>query len=261
MSPDSAPFPPRAPRLAELPWPEVRARAGRRGVAILPVGATEAHGPHLPLATDVILAEGMADAAAASLADAGVDAIVLPPLAYTTARFAQGFAGTISIAPDAVTATVVEIGRAIAAHGFPTLAIANAHLEPAHRDALADAVAALAAVGVAVAFPDVTRRRLAGRLGEEFRSGACHAGRYEGSMVMALRPDLVREPLRSTLPPNPSSLVDAIRAGVGSFEEAGGPAAYFGDPAAATAEEGRALLRELGAILAEAVLQVLGGAP
>ena len=104
-------------------------------------------------------------------------------------------------------------------------------------------------------FPDVTRRPWAHRLTAEFLSGACHAGRYEGSVVLAERPELVDSEVAASLPANPMSLSDAIRAGKTSFEEAGGSRAYFGDPAAATADEGEATVRTLGAILCEAVLE------
>src|SRR6266699_6531059 len=76
--------------LAQLTWEEVRDLDRAKAVAILPVGAVEAHGPHLPLATDVIIAETMARAAAARLATHGYDAVLLPPLAYTAAEFAAG---------------------------------------------------------------------------------------------------------------------------------------------------------------------------
>jgi len=105
--------------------------------------------------------------------------------------------------------------------------------------------------------PDLTRKPWAARLTEEFRSGACHAGRFEGSIVLAERPDLVREPVQKALAPNPASLSTAIRAGARTFAEAGGPRAYFGAPAEATAEEGRATIETLGQILADAVREAL----
>ena len=91
--------------LAAMTWEEAREAADLAGTAILPVGAIEAHGPHLPLETDVIIAEAMARAAAVRLTAAGMRVVVLPPLAYTTAGFASGFAGTISLQPETVTAT------------------------------------------------------------------------------------------------------------------------------------------------------------
>ncbi len=76
--------------------------------------------------------------------------------------------------------------------------------------------------------------------------------------MLAERPDAVRERLRTSLTPNPSSLSVAIREGKQTFEDAGGPQAYFGAPAAATPEEGVATVETLGAILEEAVLAELG---
>jgi len=75
-------------------------------------------------------------------------------------------------------------------------------------------------------------------LTEEFQSGACHAGQYESSLVLSARPELVREEIRPALEPKLISLSQAIRAGARSFIEIGGDQAYFGNPAAATAEEG-----------------------
>ncbi|MBI3268085.1 MAG: creatininase family protein [Planctomycetes bacterium] len=238
-----------------MTWEEVRALDLARTVLLLPVGATEAHGPHLPLATDVLIGEAMAHAAAERLAARGHPALVLPALAYSVARFAAGFPGTLSIRPETATALVVDVARALADQGVRRLGLANAHLDPGHLASLAAAVEAIRAEGrIAVAFPDLTRKPWSLRLTEEFRSGACHAGRFESSIVLAARPELVREGLRTALPPNPASLSRAIRDGKSTFEEAGGPRAYFGDPAAAGADEGRATIETLGAILEEAVL-------
>jgi creatinine amidohydrolase len=249
--------------LGEMTWEEVRDLDRQRTVAVLPVGAVEAHGPHLPLATDVVIATAMARAGAVALERRGTPAVLLPPLAYTAAPFAGAFAGTLSVSPATVIALVTDLARELARHGFAALVLANAHLDPTHRRALTDAVAAAtAAGGVPVVFADVARSASAGRLTEEFRSGACHAGRYEGSIVLAERPELVREAIRAGLPPVPASLVDAIRAGRTTFADAGGPRAYFGWPADATAGEGRATVAALGEILADAVAEagLAGGA-
>jgi creatinine amidohydrolase len=96
------------------------------------------------------------------------------------------------------------------------------------------------------------------RLTEEFKSGACHAGRYETSIVQAARPDLVREGIRKDLPANPRSLSLAIAEGLETFREAGGELAYFGAPAEATRAEGAETIEKLGAILEEATLAALG---
>ncbi len=244
--------------LAELTWEDVRDLDRSRTVAVLPVGAIEAHGPHLPLGTDNVIALAMARAGAAKLEPHGFGAVLLPPLAYTAAPFGAAFAGTISVMPSTVAALVADVAAEVTRHGFAALAIANAHLDPTHLGALAEAQRIAAVRGARpVICPDLTRRPWAERLTEEFQSGACHAGRYEGSVVMAERPDLVRASLQRALPPVPASLAVAIREGARTFEQAGGPRAYFGWPADATVEEGVATIAVLGGILADAVLAVL----
>jgi len=242
-------------RLADLTFDALAALSKSRLVAIVPVGATEAHGPHLPLGTDVIIAEAMAREGARLLDAAGVSSLLLPSLAYTSAGYAAGFPGTISIRPETTTLLLVDIAASLSRHGIGTIALANAHLEPGHVASLHDAVARTS--GVKMVFPDVTRKPWASRLTDEFKSGACHAGQYEGSIVMAERPDLVNDAVRRGLEDNPASLSRAIRDGKRTFEEAGGPRAYFGYPARASAEEGASTVAELGQILAEAVLAAL----
>ena len=237
-----------------MTWEEARDAAGPDSVAILPVGAIEAHGPHLPLDTDIVIAQAMAREGAARLAARGSRVVLLPALAYTSAGFAQRFAGTLSLRPETVTATVVDIAGSLTWHGFGALAIANAHLDPGHLASIEAAVNQIRReLGLVVAFPNLTARPWALRLSDEFKSGACHAGQFETSIVLAERPELVREATRAALPPNPASLSRAIREGKVSFEEAGGPRAYFGFPAQASAEEGRATIGVLGAILDDAV--------
>lgn len=241
--------------LSHSTWEDVRDLDPAKTLAILPTGAVEAHGPHLPLTTDVLIAEAMAASGGEKLAARGYDVVILPTLAYTAAEFAAGFPGTISLTPRTVTELLREIAGSLGRHGISVLVVANAHLDPAHRSAIRAAVEeSRQRDSCKILFPDIATKPWASRLTEEFRSGACHAGRYESSVVLAMRPDLVREDIRLTLAPNDRSLSEAIRAGKTSFEEAEGPRAYFGDPAAASAEEGRATVEILGSILEDAVL-------
>lgn len=244
---------------ADLPWTEIRDAldGGAPVVAILPCGAVEAHGPHLPLGTDVIISEGMARRAAAELEAGGIRAFVLPSLAYAPAGYAEEFAGTISIRAETARALLLDVAASLKTQGFACLALANSHFDPANVAMLRDAAAEIAASGLPVAYPDFTRRALAGTLTDEFQSGACHAGQFETSLVLADRPEVVRSAMAQALAANPASLVAAFAQGARTFTEAGGPDAYFGDPAAATRREGeqtyiamaRALVREIQARL------------
>ncbi|MGH9346950.1 MAG: creatininase family protein [Vicinamibacterales bacterium] len=244
--------------LATMTWTDVRALPAGRTVAILPTGAIEAHGPHLPLGTDIVIAEAMARAGAERLSARSLEVVVVPALPVAPSPFATAFAGTIHTPAEATTMMVAGVARSLANHGIRFTAIANAHHDPAHVDALRAAVASVAKDRHAtLVFPDLTRRRWAEKLTDEFRSGACHAGRYEGSIVLAEQPQTVKASVMRLLAPNPRSLIDAIRTGHATFMDAGGPDAYFGFPADATADEGHAIVGMLAAILEEAVLEAL----
>lgn len=241
--------------LAKLTWEEVRDLDLANAVAVLPVGAIEAHGPHLPLATDVIIAEAMADNGAARLAKRGFTVILLPPLTYTAAPFARGFAGSVDLKTDTMTGLLEDVADSVGRAGIRVLAVANAHFDPASVEAIRRAADPKKRHRPPrIVLVELTRRALARRLTQEFQSGACHAGRYEGSIVLAVAPELVRTDIMRDLEPNPQSLVDAAREGHHTFEQAGGARAYFGFPADATAAEGLETIETLGAMLAEAVL-------
>lgn len=237
----------------EMTWTELSQLDRERTVVFLPMGAVEAHGPHLPLGTDGILAEAMARRACALLVEHGYQGLVLPTQHYSYAGFARAFPGTLSFDAAGVTQWLVQLMTQLAGQGFRILGIANAHLDPGHLGSLE---AALVDAPMAVAFPNLTRRRLAQRLTAEFQSGACHAGCFESSMVLCERPDLVRLSIASELVDVEASLVTAIARGDRCFHEAGGPHAYFGSPRRATALEGETSLNEMAQMLVEAVLSV-----
>lgn len=239
---------------ARRTWPEVKAAIESGAlVALLPVGATEAHGPHLSLDADVAIAEETALRAAAALTALGRRALVLPPLAYTVARFAADFPGTVGVSEGAARALLDDLLASLAAQGVARLVLVNHHLEPAHLAVLREAVAR-APAPLRVAFPDHTRKPLPARIGGEFQQGDCHAGRYESALLLAA-PEAetrVRDEARRSLARRDVGLIAAIRAGTRSFREAGAPEAYTGDPAAASREEGEGLFGTLAAIVVEA---------
>ncbi len=248
-------------RLANARWPDVKAalESGRPVVAILPCGATEAHGPHLPLGTDVIISEGIAAFAMPRLDEKNIVAFILPSVAYAPAEYAAGFAGTISISMDAALAVITDIARSLKKQGFAALALVNSHFDPANVSVLRDAAESIPReIGLAVAFADFTRRKLAEQLTPEFQSGACHAGQFEGSLVLASRPELVDDDARMKLPDNPTSLVAAFGRGAKTFEDAGGPQAYFGSPQSASSEEGVSTYEKMSEAVVATILAALG---
>lgn len=244
---------------ADNSWPSVRdaLKRGKQVIAILPCGATEAHGPHLPLNTDVIISEGMAVQALPALRERGLSAVILPPLAYMPADYAHAFEGTITVGAATAKALMIDIARCLKAQGFACLALANSHFDPANVAMLREAGVEIRALGLPVAFPDFTRRKLAQTLTAEFLSGACHAGQFETSLVMAMRPDLVDDEVRRQLRDNPASLTAAFAKGATTFEQAGGPDAYFGAPRHASPSEGTKSYEVMAAALVAAIEEAL----
>jgi len=244
-------------RLARMTYEDAKALVEAGCWALLPTGATEAHGPHLPLETDVIISDAGAERAARLLEREGVTAVVLPPIPYAVTEYAGDFAGTLSLPLETSKALVRDVILGAVKAGFRGVVICNAHLEPDNIAALRGAVEAAREAGALAAFPDVTRKPHALRLGDEFKSGAAHAGSYETSLVLAATPFQVKEDVALTLPENPKSLSTAIREGKKTFLEAGGPRAYFGAPAEATAAEGDALYVEMADIFAGAIRDLI----
>ncbi len=242
--------------LGKRTWPEARALFHERTVAILPIGATEPHGPHLPLDTDVTIALAQTRRAAERLAEAGVECIVLPPVAYGLTHYTEGFEGRVTLRPGTLWNLLEDVVESLKEQGVRRIVFSNAHLEPAHVKILRGVALDYPEVGkksAQVLFPDNTRKRWAGTLGAEFKSGDCHAGRYESSIVMASDPGAVREELRGALPPLEIGLIEKMRGGAQSFREAGADEAYCGDPASASADEGRVLVERLAEMIVEEV--------
>lgn len=239
----------------EMTWTEVEEALKERPVALVPVGATEAHGPHLPVSTDTVIATEMARRGAAKLKQHGVHALILPPVSFTVTDFSADFPGTLTLPADTARALLRDVALA-AARKFRAVAFANVHLEPRHVECLKQAVEEAKKAGASVCAVDITKKRWAEMMGEAFLLGD-HAGAWETSLMMAAAPRLVRDSVRRMLPPM-DGLMGPLRKGAKSFVEAGGEDAYFGDPTAATAEEGETYLEALGEVLRLSVMEHLG---
>lgn len=239
----------------EMTWTEVEEAVKDRPVGLVPVGATEAHGPHLPVSTDTVIAAEMARRGARKLKERGVPALILPSVTFSVAEYGSAFAGTLSVSPDTSVALLKDVCLA-AGKRFRCVAFVNLHLEPKHLECLKRAVEEANKAGASACYVDLTKKRWSERLGEAFRQGD-HAGAFETSLMMAAAPQMVRERERISLPPV-DGLVAAMKKGAKSFIEAGGEDAYFGDPTAASAEEGEALFEALVEALSVSVMEHLG---
>lgn len=223
-----------------LSWPRARALAQDGALALLPIGSTEAHGPHLPLSVDVVIAEEVCRRIAAK---SSREVVVFPPVVYGLTDFAAPFSGTVSIPAEVSRAMLTHVLLGIAQGGFRTIGLINHHLEPAHFRVVHDAAkeAQKQATASRIVVVDHRRAPTGPLLGHEFMHGGSHAGKYETSLMLAAAPHLVDEAARLALPSLEVDLPGAIKNGAKNFHEAGGPDAYFGAPADASAEEGHRL--------------------
>ena len=220
-----------------LAYPDVPENA----VHLLPLGAVEPHGPHAPLVTDTLISLGICHRAADRL-EGEIPVLVLPPVHYGVTRYAAAFPGTVSISKDTLRSLVTEIAESVG-----RLVLVNSHFEP-------EQVETLRSTGLPLL--DLTRRASAERLTEEFRSGSCHAGRYETSLVLADRPELVRTDRMQALEERHVDMPAAIRAGQTDFVAMGMDKAYCGAPAEASPEEGRETFETLAEMLVELIREV-----
>lgn len=218
-------------RLDEQAWPDVDRM---HPVLCVPVGSCEQHGPHLPLGTDTTIAVALAN----ELAARRPDVLIAPALTTTASGEHAGFPGTLSIGTDVTAATIVELARS--ADWADGLVLVNGH--GGNHEAIDRAVTTLHAEG-----RDVLAWWPATGLFDAFDA---HAGRAETSMMLALRPDLVRVERAAAGEAAPvAALMGRLRAG---GVVAVSPNGVLGDPAGATATEGASLLRDLADDLAHA---------
>src|ERR671915_385981 len=98
---------------AELRFPEVADRVGPGAVLVQPVGAIEQHGPHLPLVTDLLIAESAAEAVVDERGDE-LDLWLLPPLAYSKSNEHAWASGTVWLSADTMLRVLDDIGRGVA---------------------------------------------------------------------------------------------------------------------------------------------------
>lgn len=249
-------------RLADLPGSRVAGTLTERSVLVLPVGAIEHHGPHLPLATDAIMAEAVATAAVDAGNDAGLDLWILPTLTFTKSDEHAWAPGTIWLSADTLLATLVDIGRSIAATPAKKLVFLNGH-------------------GGNVALLQVANRELrrrfglqpftmpagrggagSGRDGEPDEAGqGIHAGFTETSAMMHLVPHLVDETaFQRNVPEHLAGFTHLGFNGrpvtFGWLSNDFGPSGVIGDPTGATAEAGARIVSASVAFAVEALSEV-----
>jgi creatinine amidohydrolase/Fe(II)-dependent formamide hydrolase-like protein len=227
--------------VAHMTWEEARERFGTAEIALLPVGSTEQHGPHLTLDTDTFDAEYLAIEAARRVSSPRP--LVLPAIPYGVAYHHMDFPGTLSVNPDVLSRIVVEVGLSVARHGITKLVIVNGHggNTPALQYA-AQIVNRDARIFTCVDSGETSEVEVRALIDTP---NDVHSGEFETSTSLATRPHLVRtDRLRRSVPRFSSKYLDFTSknsvewyARTAHFSESG----VLGDPTRASREKGEKL--------------------
>ncbi|HWF49052.1 MAG TPA: creatininase [Solirubrobacteraceae bacterium] len=191
----------RTRKLAHLTWPEVAEAANAGTGVIVPVGAVEQHGLHLPLITDALLAADLAHAVAEA-----TDMVVAPTLSYgyrsrPLSGGGQGFPGTTSLSATTLMAMLEDVLREYVRHGFERLVVLNWHFENRHfiyeaayRALLPHETAAARIMVLERSFEELSPATLELLFPDGFPGWATeHAAIFETSLMQYLHPELVLE--------------------------------------------------------------------
>jgi creatinine amidohydrolase len=236
--------------LADLPGSRIAGTLTAESLLVLPVGSIEHHGPHLPLRTDALVAESIATAAVERAAAEGLDVWQLPTLSVSKSDEHAWAPGTLWVTAETLLATLVDLGRSIAATPARKLVFLNGHggnvalLQVANRELRRR-------FGLQpFTMPAGIQQAGSGRDGEPDELGfGIHAGFAETSIVLALAPELVDE---AAFARNvPEHLADFRLLGFnnrpvtfGWLSDDFGPSGVIGDPTGANAAAGRRLVAD-----------------
>lgn len=235
-----------------------------RAIAVLPLGATEQHGPHLPVSVDTDLVNGVVAASLPHLGDLPV--LFLPTQSVGFSPEHQSFAGTLTLKATTVIAVWTELGEAVAAAGVKKLVFLNAHGGQA---ALMDVVGRdlrhrLGMLVYSTNWYDLPEDPVAsGQLSADERRFGIHAGAIETAMMLALSPErVVMEAARDFDSTSRQRAIGFELLGNGKSAKMSwaiqdyNPSGAVGNAASATAQLGQLLVTNAGTQLARLLHEI-----
>ncbi|MDE2946215.1 MAG: creatininase family protein [Chloroflexota bacterium] len=237
------------PTLDEMTGPEVEAALRETDVLLLPVGATEAHGPHLPLGTDSFEARENCRRAAIRLEALGCPVIIGPVIPFGTSSFHLGFAGTISLSSQTMIRLLKEVCLSLYETGFRKFALVHGHDGnlPVMMVAAQELVDSTADAQAMVLNWLTPLSKVYHRIQTSSKQEG-HGGEGETARILVTHPELVHleHSIKHHVPPEDMRKIQGpehIKTGGGIFYATRrykdhSPYGHIGDPALATAETG-----------------------
>lgn len=223
--------------LSRMSWVQAREAVQRAQVALLPVGSTEQHGPHLPLGTDWMTAQEIARRASKK-----GGWLVLPTVPVGVSEHHRQFWGTLWVTPEVLRDYVMGLARSLAFHGLRRVVLVNGH--GGNTSALEEAARNLRLEGI-YAFVYVWWRAIPTVIAQVVESGGSHAAEMETAVVLAIAPELVHPEnygdAVSRGAPEWGKKVAGIDVGFDTLDFSGSGAT--GDPSRATVEKGERILQ------------------
>lgn len=246
-------------RLDELSGPKVGEALGRDSIIVLPLGAVEQHGPHLPLSTDLIVAAAVSEAVVEAVGEE-CDAWLLPPLAYTKSNEHAWAPGTMWLSATTLLSVLDDIGRCVAATPARRLLFVNGHGGNSALVAMANRELRLRhGLQTFLAHPHMPADQGGSSASGELGMGV-HGGRDETSVMLHLRPDLVDMTLATRSVPEALASNKHVRFGgtvsFGWLSNDFFANGVIGDPTTASAELGAQMFAGAVASMADAVREI-----
>ncbi|MEM1513958.1 MAG: creatininase family protein [Candidatus Thermoplasmatota archaeon] len=224
-------------KIEEMSWKEID-KISRDAIIFISISPLEAHGPHLPVATDLFISKKIEEAVMEEMKKRGIEFFSLPSLPLGVCRYAENFPGTINIHWKNLYKILLDIFLSFSKHNFRYFLIFNFHMDVFHIKGIHKAIKKARKMGI-IACEPISTAYFSGKLFEE-NEYEIHADKKETSLALYLFPELVKdykiEDIKIKM-----HFLDFFK----TFEEIGAKNAYIGSPSLASKEYGENLFKKI----------------
>ena len=222
-------------KFSDLNWKEVE-KLDKDTIFFLTIGPMEAHGPHLPIATDFLIAKKVEEEVIKRI---NYKSIVLPSIPFSTCKYLAPFPGSISISWHSIYKILLDIMKNLSLHGFKYLVICNFHMDLWHLKAIYKAIFKAKKYGIKAREP-ISAAYFNKKIFDDI-GGEIHADEKETSIALYLFPELVGDYKSLKSFKVRIRLRDIFK----NFIELGAKEGYIGSPSNASKEKGKEYFEKL----------------